>query len=1574
MHRAIPHTSGLVAAVLLTLCASAAVASVDYYCTGDGHSGYLTVNKTGMVVNKYAQVTTKISAGDSTIAISSAASFKAKDLIMVHQTTGYSMLSSKIGDQTTIDVSKSTLGQWELARVKSVSGSTLTLEESMVKSFPATYTQVVLVPEYTNVMVTKGSSVVAGSWDGKTGGILAFLVQGIIDNRGDISAHGTGFRGGQYVNETVFTPGCTALSGPKPPATVKTGQYAQRGEGIATGFYGTSETGRGNAANAGGGGNCSNSGGGGGGNGGKGGKGGRSWYGDNSRDVGGYGGSAVTYTVATHLMFGGAGGAGHGDNNYGSHGGRGGGIVFVRAQKLIGTGVVDANGRTGVFANMKFNYDGQGGGGAGGTVLLRLRSTATCLSVESEGANGLDMKYHNAHGPGGGGGGGRVFFQSLTGGVCKTDVTGGVAGKCVNIQNNCSGVNHGAVAGGNGVLEKVPTKPFSCDQDNDCIPDVLEGGKDTDKDGIPDYKDTDSDNDGLPDKLEDKNCNGKKDPGETDPKDPDTDKDGLKDGWTDKNGNGKWDKGEGEDQNNNGKVDTGETDPLKWDTDGGCASDGAEELTAKTDPLDAKDDKCGTKKDTDGDKLPDEKEDKNGNGKKDPGETDPLNKDTDGDGLIDGWVDTNGNGKWDKGEGEDPNLNAQVDKGETDPLKWDTDGDCESDGDEELKLKTDPLNGKDNNSCNKDTDGDKLPDKIEDKNGNGKWDPGETDWENPDTDGDGLKDGTEDGDLDGKRDSDETDPLNPDTDGDGLKDGWKDKNGNGKWDPGEGEDKNNNGKVDKGETDPLKWDTDGGCESDGAEELVTGHDPLDPKDDTCNKKDTDGDGLLDTTEDKNNNGKVDPGETDPKNPDTDGDGLTDGWVDKNKNGKWDKGEGEDRNNNGKQDTGETDPLKKDTDGGCEDDGSEELVTGHDPLNPKDDKCKNNGGGDGGVDAGGGGLYFYGSGCSMGGSEPGPLGLGLLLLGAVLLGRIRHQRRKRASKEKKMSNARRVALPLALALTLAAAPAKADPVEMSVLHFRLAAAPINFFVTEGGQTLPHLVPSAGLYLSYAHRPLQLYNATTEDYEKEIVKYQVNMDLLVAFGLFDRLEIGLHLPVNLSQDADDLGAIGRSPGTTIGAGLGDLRIIPKVRILTKGIFTLGLAAPLSLPTGNEEDFLGDTGVTWTPKAILALNTKYVDVGFNLGFRLRPKGVFQVSAQQGTVIVDDELFVSLGARVPIVDKKFDLIADWYLSMGIDEQDTEEVPTELMLGGRVHLPHGLTANFGAGPGLSKGAGTPVFRLFAGLGYQYQPPPPVAKVIDDDTDKDGIRNKDDLCPNDPEDKDGFEDTDGCPEMDNDNDGIKDTADKCPNVAEDKDGFEDIDGCPDLDNDKDGITDAEDKCPVDPEDRDGHQDTDGCEDRDNDSDGIMDRADQCPMEPETFNGVDDTDGCPDKGKGPVQITKHGRIKVPPVYFATNKDTILKKSYPVLLEVAATIKKNMWIKKVLIEGHTDSRNTDEFNLDLSLRRASSVLRFLIKHGVDHMRLVSQGFGESRPVGTNATRAGRALNRRVDFIILDPKLKK
>src|SRR6185437_3728654 len=186
---------------------------------------------------------------------------------------------------------------------------------------------------------------------------------------------------------------------------------------------------------------------------------------------------------------------------------------------------------------------------------------------------------------------------------------------------------------------------------------------------------------------------------------------------------------------------------------------------------------------------------------------------------------------------------------------------------------------------------------------------------------------------------------------------------------------------------------------------------------------------------------------------------------------------------------------------------------------------------------------------------------------------------------------------------------------------------------------------------------------------------------------------------------------------------------------------------------------------------------------------------------------------------------------------------------------------------------------------YHLSPPEKcLAPVVPPDTDHDGIPDKTDKCPTEPEDKDGFEDADGCPDPDNDKDGIPDKADKCPNEPEDKDNFEDADGCPDPDNDADGILDNVDKCPNEPEDKDGFEDADGCPDPDNDKDGVLDAADKCPNDP----GPPDNDGCPKKYEHIVVTPEKIELKQK-IFFDTNKATIQPRSFSLLDEIASVLK-------------------------------------------------------------------------------------
>jgi outer membrane protein OmpA-like peptidoglycan-associated protein len=260
--------------------------------------------------------------------------------------------------------------------------------------------------------------------------------------------------------------------------------------------------------------------------------------------------------------------------------------------------------------------------------------------------------------------------------------------------------------------------------------------------------------------------------------------------------------------------------------------------------------------------------------------------------------------------------------------------------------------------------------------------------------------------------------------------------------------------------------------------------------------------------------------------------------------------------------------------------------------------------------------------------------------------------------------------------------------------------------------------------------------------------------------------------------------------------------------------------------------------------------------------------------------------------------------------------------------------------------------------------PPEVIATPPKDSDGDGLLDDVDQCPRKPEDKDGYQDEDGCPDEDNDSDGIHDPIDDCPMDPEDRDGTDDTDGCPDLDNDADGLADKIDACPDVAEDLDGHEDDDGCPDCDDDNDAVPEcpeSIDACPGEP----GPGTADGCPPTYDLVVVTETKIELKQT-VYFDTNKATIKKRSFKLLDDVARALTDYPTIR-VRIEGHTDSQGKDKFNKKLSQKRAESVRKYLIKKGIDGDRMEPVGFGEEQPLQDNRTKAGRAANRRVEFFI-------
>ncbi|RKH09569.1 cell envelope biogenesis protein OmpA [Corallococcus sp. CA053C] len=516
--------------------------------------------------------------------------------------------------------------------------------------------------------------------------------------------------------------------------------------------------------------------------------------------------------------------------------------------------------------------------------------------------------------------------------------------------------------------------------------------------------------------------------------------------------------------------------------------------------------------------------------------------------------------------------------------------------------------------------------------------------------------------------------------------------------------------------------------------------------------------------------------------------------------------------------------------------------------------------------------------------------------------------------------------------------------------------------------PHLTWNLGASLNHAQYPLNVYDPREDAFIYRIVERQLSLDLMGAVSLFDRLEVGVVLPVTTtgSQPAGPVSEqFVNGVGTT---GVGDLRVVPKLALLSRGALNLAVLAPFTLPTAGGEHFVGAGGPTFQPRVAGEWATSSLRLLANVGVNLRK------TEQLRNLRVGNELAFGMGAEVPLTQA---LSAEATLAgaVGLKESNEEEFPLEILGAVKYRFANGLAAHVGAGPGLTLGYGTPAFRILAGLHFTPGGPKPQAAPT---------------CAQGPEDFDGFQDEDGCLDPDDDRDGLPDVQDTCPTEPETVNGYHDDDGCPDTvpeatpagatpapalslppapaDLDNDGLPDTEDRCAAAPEDVDGFEDADGCPEPDNDRDGIADAADQCPLEAEVINGEKDDDGCPDKGESKVRLEGSRIVILDKVYFATGEDVILPKSFVLLQQVIAILRTHPELERVRVEGHTDSQGVDAKNLDLSQRRANNVRAWLVKGGIEDARLEAAGYGETQPVDTNATSHGRENNRRVEFNIL------
>ena len=248
---------------------------------------------------------------------------------------------------------------------------------------------------------------------------------------------------------------------------------------------------------------------------------------------------------------------------------------------------------------------------------------------------------------------------------------------------------------------------------------------------------------------------------------------------------------------------------------------------------------------------------------------------------------------------------------------------------------------------------------------------------------------------------------------------------------------------------------------------------------------------------------------------------------------------------------------------------------------------------------------------------------------------------------------------------------------------------------------------------------------------------------------------------------------------------------------------------------------------------------------------------------------------------------------------------------------------------------GTDYFQHSAGI---------VIKFGSKDTDKDGIPDNKDACPE----VAGLKEFNGCP--DTDGDGIPDKDDACPEVA----GPKEFNGCPDTDGD--GIADKDDKCP----DVAGPAENSGCPWPDTDGDGVLDKDDLCPE----VAGPASNKGCPEPNDDDQKrLNQYAKT----ILFDTGKATIKFESAEILNQIINVLKK-FPNSRFRIEGHTDSTGKKAKNIELSQNRADAVKIYLIQGGIASDRLESKGYGPEKPIASNKNKKGRALNRRVEINLI------
>ena len=518
-------------------------------------------------------------------------------------------------------------------------------------------------------------------------------------------------------------------------------------------------------------------------------------------------------------------------------------------------------------------------------------------------------------------------------------------------------------------------------------------------------------------------------------------------------------------------------------------------------------------------------------------------------------------------------------------------------------------------------------------------------------------------------------------------------------------------------------------------------------------------------------------------------------------------------------------------------------------------------------------------------------------------------------------------------------------------FRPAMDSKGFFATNGTDILGANDFSLGLVIDYGRNLLRVKDAGQPS--PQLINHQFQGTFHFDYGVANLLLVGVSMPINLSAGSAQfdnrvpaqatVNPAQWSPNTFDSQTLGFLALHGKLRLLrVEQGFGLALATQIGVPITNAPRYAGaDPGFFVWPQLIAekrAGASGAFKVGANVGFRAHSASKTQLDLRDGRFVDGQRLTYGLGMSLRVLEP-VDLVVDTYGTFLLSEASGALKPSNEVTGGfKIFLEKNSFLMLGAGPRYTKGVEAADVRAFVGFVFE----PTIG-----DRDGDGIKDDVDRCIDVPEDFDGDEDEDGCPEPDKPKPRVP---------SKPRDG----------DRDGDGIPDSRDKCPDEREDFDGFEDEDGCPEPDNDNDGIPDTRDLCPNEPETFNNFQDEDGCPDRGNVIVEDNKIIILKK--IQFKRDSADILPESNEILDAVAGTMKDHPEFLLVEVGGHADERATERYNLQLTQARVDSVVTALVARGVDRARLHSVGYGEYCPEDLGHNEVAWEKNRRVEFKIV------